>query len=336
MQSDVMVSVAMMAYNHEKYIRKALDGVLSQKCNFKFQIVVHDDASPDGTADIIREYAQKYPDVVIPIYQTENQYSQRVNIRKNFMDAHLNGKYLAFCECDDYWCDENKLQKQVDFLESHPDFVAVGHNVKFIDQDGKDYTGPIPRAWTKMKSHVFTWKEVNNHQMWGQMASRVLINDNCVPGLREKYDVFEKSCSHMNGDSFQSLFYFLLGRVYYMSDVMSCYRKSTSGTSYSARMQSKNHGSRKIRSLSEAIKLAEQFGVRLTYKKEYCKMVFSALTFWRKTKAEQDRQTYLDCKAANPYKIASAFYNFFYSIRYYTMTMLSKIKQTLRGVLIGK
>ncbi|MBO5836929.1 MAG: glycosyltransferase [Oscillospiraceae bacterium] len=335
MTGEVMVSVAMMAYNHEKYIRKALDGVLSQKCNFKYQIVVHDDASPDHTADIIREYAEKYPDIIIPIYQTENQYSQKVNIR-TFMDEKLTGKYLAFCECDDYWCDENKLQKQVDFLEAHPDFVAVGHNVKFIDEAGNDYQGVVPKAWTQMKSHVFTLREANNYQMWGQLASRLVVNYNRIPEFREKYYVCRDKCRHANGDTSDSLFYFLQSKVYVMADVMSCYRKTTSGTSYSARQTGINHGERKIQSLSELIWMGQQFGVKLTYKREYCKMVFSALTFWRETKDEADRKIYLACKAANPYKVRSAFYNFFYGLRYKTLKLLSKTKRMIRGCLSGK
>lgn len=94
-----------------------------QKTTFPFEILIHDDASPDGTADIIREYEKKYPLLIKPIYQTENQYSQgktSVSATWNFPSAK--GKYIALCEGDDYWIDENKLQMQADFLEKNPEY----------------------------------------------------------------------------------------------------------------------------------------------------------------------------------------------------------------------
>ena len=111
-----MVSVFCTAYNHEAYIRDALEGFVSQQTNFPFEVLIHDDASTDGTANIIREYAQKYPNIIRPVYQTQNQYSQKVPIIKTFLGPIAQGKYIAYCEGDDYWCDPLKLQRQVDFL----------------------------------------------------------------------------------------------------------------------------------------------------------------------------------------------------------------------------
>ena len=94
-----------------------------QKTDFRFEAIVHDDASTDNTAAIIREYAEKYPDIIKPIYETENQYSKHDGSLTRIMNAHTRGKYVAICEGDDYWTDPYKIQKQVDFLESHPDYV---------------------------------------------------------------------------------------------------------------------------------------------------------------------------------------------------------------------
>jgi glycosyltransferase involved in cell wall biosynthesis len=110
--SDIMVSVCMLSYNHEKFIRKAIEGVLAQKTNFKFELLIHDDASTDKSAEIIRKYEEKYPDIVKPIYQTENQYSQGVKINSKYQYSRAQGKYIALCEGDDFWCDSNKLQQQ--------------------------------------------------------------------------------------------------------------------------------------------------------------------------------------------------------------------------------
>lgn len=125
-----ILTIRCFVYNHEPYLRQCLDGIVMQKTNFPFEAIVHDDASTDGSAAIIREYAEKYPDIIKPIYETENQYSKKVGTLAKIMDAamHPSSKYLAICEGDDYWTDPNKLQLQVDFLESHPDYVLCTHD----------------------------------------------------------------------------------------------------------------------------------------------------------------------------------------------------------------
>lgn len=117
-----LVSVRCITYNHEPYIAQAIDGFLMQKTDFPFEVIIHDDASTDKTADIIREYERKYPLIIKPIYQTENQYSKRNGSIAKAIDPKLKGKYIAFCEGDDYWIDPNKLQMQVDFLERNPEY----------------------------------------------------------------------------------------------------------------------------------------------------------------------------------------------------------------------
>ena len=122
-QQQLMVTIRCIAYNQEAYIRDCLEGFVMQKTNFRFEAIVHDDASTDGTATIIKEYAEKYPDIIKPILETENQYSKHDGSLRRIVDeACLGGKYVAWCEGDDYWIDPLKLQKQVDFLESNPDY----------------------------------------------------------------------------------------------------------------------------------------------------------------------------------------------------------------------
>ena len=130
---EIMVSVSCLAYNHEKYIKRCLDGFVMQKTSFKFEVIVHDDASTDGTADIIREYADKYPDIIKPILQTENKYSKKIPITKTFVYPMMRGKYVAFCEGDDFWIDENKLQLQYEAMESHPECNFCTHYVNKQD-----------------------------------------------------------------------------------------------------------------------------------------------------------------------------------------------------------
>ena len=132
-EQPLMVTIRCITYNHEPYIRQCLEGFVMQKTNFRFEAIVHDDASTDGTAAIIREYAEKYPDIIKPIYETENQYSKRDGSLRRIMDAHTHGKYVAMCEGDDYWIDPLKLQKQVDFLEDNPEYGMVHTNFRIFD-----------------------------------------------------------------------------------------------------------------------------------------------------------------------------------------------------------
>ena len=119
-----------MAYNHASYIRQCLDGFMMQKTNFLFEVLIHDDASTDGTQEIIREYADRYPELINPIYQIENQYSKGISPLRQILFPMAKGKYIALCEGDDYWIDPLKLQKQVDFLESHNELTFCVHRYK--------------------------------------------------------------------------------------------------------------------------------------------------------------------------------------------------------------
>lgn len=135
--SKPLVVISCLVYNHEPYLRDCLEGFVMQKTNFRFVAIVHEDCSTDGSAAIIREYAEQYPDIIKPIYEIENQWSKHDGsldrIMNNAIDA-TGAKYVAMCEGDDYWIDSYKLQKQVDFMESHPDYSICFHEVKVFNQ----------------------------------------------------------------------------------------------------------------------------------------------------------------------------------------------------------
>ncbi len=125
--ADIKISVVCMTYNHKDYIGRALEGFVSQKTNFPFEVIVHDDASTDDTADIVREYEKKYPEIIKPIYQKENLYSRGINAKNKFVLPVIQGEYVALCEGDDYWTDENKLQIQYDYMTAHPECALCTH-----------------------------------------------------------------------------------------------------------------------------------------------------------------------------------------------------------------
>jgi len=120
-----LVSISCITFNHERYIAQAIDGFIMQKMTFPIEILIHDDASTDNTANIIRGYEAKYPEIIKPIYEAENQWIKGKRGSAVFNFPRARGKYIALCEGDDYWTDPYKLQKQIDFLEANPDYGMI-------------------------------------------------------------------------------------------------------------------------------------------------------------------------------------------------------------------
>ena len=147
-EDAVLVSICAVCYNHAPYLRQALNGFLSQKLtypdpetkeerHFSIEILIHDDASPDGSADIIREYQERFPDIVKPILQTENQYSQGItNISGAFNFPRAKGKYITLMDCDDYWQSKDKLSLQVAYMEAHPECQLCVHAAEVRNDNG--------------------------------------------------------------------------------------------------------------------------------------------------------------------------------------------------------
>ncbi len=127
-----LVTIICCTYNHEKYIRDTLEGFISQETDFDYEVVVHDDASTDGTSSIVMEYADKYP-FIIPVVEKENLFSQGKFRAFINLKEYSSGKYVATCEGDDYWTDPHKLQKQVDFLEAHEEYAMCVHQCERLD-----------------------------------------------------------------------------------------------------------------------------------------------------------------------------------------------------------
>lgn len=227
-ESPVLVSVLCTAYNHEKYIRQCLDGFVMQKTTFRFEVIVHDDASTDNTADIIREYEEKYPDIIKPIYQTENQYSKGTHITHDVMYPKTVGKYIAICEGDDYWCDPQKLQKQVDLLEKHSECNLCVTRVRTVEEDGSDRgelrpdfslgSGVISSDdFIRMVCTKYSFQ--TSSYCFRRSSMDALLTQGCA--LRDACPV---------GDLVYLLFFGQEAPVYYLNDITSCYRVGAVGS----------------------------------------------------------------------------------------------------------
>ena len=124
----IKVSISCLAFNHEDFIQKTLEGFMMQETNFEFEVLIHDDASSDRTVEIINEFILKYPNIIKPIFQTENQWRKGIRGGAVHNFPRAKGKYIALCEGDDYWTDPTKLQRQVDFLDANLEYALVAEN----------------------------------------------------------------------------------------------------------------------------------------------------------------------------------------------------------------
>ena len=215
-----LVSVICTAYNHKKYIRDTLNGFLMQRTNFPFEILIHDDASTDGTTAVILEYAAAYPNIIVPIIQTENQYSKGNNWgHPKTINSHIRGKYVALCEGDDYWTDSSKLEKQISYMEAHPDCTMTFHTVNY-EENGK-VTGNDGHGH---KECDFTIEDL----IVGGGAFCATSSLCCRTDAYLQYPRFRIMAEI--GDYPQQILMGMLGRVHYFPEVMGVYRFKASGS----------------------------------------------------------------------------------------------------------
>ena len=146
-----LVDVAMPVYNHEKYVAQAIESIVNQKTSFRFRLIIGEDCSKDSSRAIIAGYAAKYPDIVFPVYHDKNLGAQG---NGSHLISVMTSKYLCICEGDDYWIDEYKLQKQVDFLEANPDFAMCFTDVQIVDELG--WNKPWELYFPKIEKDVLT------------------------------------------------------------------------------------------------------------------------------------------------------------------------------------
>ncbi len=220
MDRNVEVSIICDTYNHESTIRDALEGFFCQKTNFAFEILIHDDASTDHTVDIIKEYEEKYPGIIRPIYQEVNQYKKSPGVMWGYQLPRVRGKYIAMCEGDDYWTDDHKLQKQYDILESHPELDMCTHAVSGVNaKTGEEIWVLGPKG----KEGVIPLRDVIDGG--GEFVGTC--------SLFYRTSVFDndyKFCKNRLYDYIQQILGSLRGGMYYIPEVMGVYRYGDSGS----------------------------------------------------------------------------------------------------------
>lgn len=217
-----LVSICCITFNQEKYIRECLEGITLQIANFNYEIVIHDDASTDKTKQIIREYESKFPDVIVPIYQSENQYSKGKGILIPFVYPRARGKYIALCEGDDYWTDPYKLQKQVDFLENNPDYSMCFHAATEIWEDYPEKNG----VFSNIQNRDYVSTEIFNH--WIIPTASTVFRKEVIDSK-----FYNENISSNTKIAFGDIALFItcsqFGKIRGFSDVMSVYRRHSQG-----------------------------------------------------------------------------------------------------------
>lgn len=222
-----MVSVLCTAFNHSEYIAQALESFVSQQTSFPFEVLVNDDCSSDNTAEIIRQYAEKYPHIIRPFIQEKNLYSQGINIYDHVFYPNARGKYIALCEGDDYWSDPMKLQLQVDFLENNPDYSACVHNTKITFCDGsaedKDY---VPQQGDRdiPFEHVVKGMGISYHTSAILSRREYLVKSPDFKTVATKYGFSDYPIG---------IWLSMKGKVRFMERSMSVYRVASNSGSWS-------------------------------------------------------------------------------------------------------
>ena len=248
MDQEIKVSVICNVFNHGAYIRDALEGFVSQKTDFAFEVLIHDDASTDDSPRIIREYEEKYPQLIKPVLQTENQYSRGGGITRRFQLPRAKGKYLAMCEGDDYWTDPLKLQKQFDFMEAHPDYSMCVCSTQWLNM----HTGICENKGVVEQDRDFSLEEIILEKKGRafQYASVFVKAEimNSWPEWRRKFPI---------GDYPLAVLAALNGKVHMLADVMTVYRYFAAN-SWTARMDSDEKRTKVCRRMIEGLEALDE------------------------------------------------------------------------------
>lgn len=224
--NEIMLSIVIPTYNHEKYIAMALDSVLSQYIPYSFEVLVGEDCSKDQTKEILKDYEKKYPGFFTVYYRNKNMYG---SIPSNSLDLYLRtkGKYIITLEGDDYWIDNNKIRKQLEFLEDHTEYIACAHNCLVVDENGN----PRNVIYPECKNEVYTINDFKNKILPGQTAT--ILYRNLYRNKEYNISILKKGLTP--GDRLKIFVLLSYGKIYCMQEQMSAYRYVTkSGVSYSA------------------------------------------------------------------------------------------------------
>ena len=218
--NEPVLSVLFITYNHEKYLQKSLDSVLSQQTDFDYEIVVGEDCSTDSTREILRDYKKKYPKKIRLLFRDRNFGRPTLNVYETAMECR--GKYIATLEGDDYWTDEKKLQKAVDFLEINPVYSGCANPSLLIGEDGEELTDRSPLRLYTWDKDDYTLTDYRADDIWpGQTAS--IVTRNFWKDGRFDYTVIYRAHDFID-DAWILFFSLMHGPIHHFNETMSSWR----------------------------------------------------------------------------------------------------------------
>lgn len=310
MEEDIQVSVCCITYNQKDYIRKAVDGFLMQKTNFNYEVIIYDDASTDGTVNILKEYQSKYPKIIRLILEDENQVTQNgIDVTREFLFPQARGKYIAFCEGDDFWIYDGKLQEQFDLMEEHEEIAACYHNAILYEQD----SGHIQLNVTKhLSGYISDENTICTVRGWYPTASLF---------MRTEYIKEQPVFTIATGDEVWRDYLACRGKLYFINKVWSVYRWFSNGGWNTKYYNDKAFAQRYFQNLVVYLKEFNQYS-QGRFEKYMKKKLFLGVDKYRNAHYEKEksvielRQCVEDLKNATDHAID------FVLDEYYTMNVI--------------
>ena len=315
-----IVSISMLTYNHEKYISQAIESILMQQVNFPYQIIIGEDASTDKTREIILEYAKQFPERFYLIFHDHN-----VGMTQNALSLRpfLTGKYIACLEGDDYWIDPNKLQKQVEFLDQHPEYMGVSHKVLDVNENG----GYYPQAKSYFKDKVYTLKHVEQYLLAGHTST--LVYKRYFSMLKEEEITIYNACNIV-GDRKLNLVLAALGGVYRMDECMSVHRHSASAWTQQTQVQPGGMSYFDYQTMDQLSKLAKDlFSVDLDFSEMKMRAWFGTVIQWLRYPKQKNWEAIQTIFFSDNKKAQKLLYLLFHIISWPYRAILKKAEEVL-------
>lgn len=284
--SNIKVSIIMPTYNHEKYIEQAICSVLEQNVDFIYELLIGEDCSTDNTGMIVDRYYNMYPQIIKVVRPNKN-----IGAARNAagLRCRCKGQYVIMLEGDDYWINRDKLKRQAEFLDNHPEYIGVTHNVKTVGDRGEKLPYRL-EGFHWEKEHIYTKKNALNLEIVGHTSGLMYRNIwKSIP--KQEVNMIER-CK-VNGDQKISIILGLKGDIYYFEDTWSVYRRRFKGNSWSAKFRCENMYLFYYENNVRLKKLLEEcYGVTINIDEKLLDNIDNAFLLWRRNPSCENRKIF--------------------------------------------
>lgn len=287
---EISFSLVMLAYNHEKYIAQAIESILCQKTDVNYEIIIGEDASQDNTREIVRKYQLLYPNIIKPVY---NKYNIGATKNLYHLIGKANGKYIAFIDGDDYWCVEDRIEKDIVFLENHKEYIGISHQCKMVDREGSELGNNTDKKTicNLPDGSIFTLDDFKKWKMPGHFSCQTIRN--FFPNI--DYRIIYQA-SDIIGDRTIAMLTALQGNVYRDSKVVSCYRycNSKDDNNFTSQFANRNWRDKEVFTMTRIEKwLNKKRNVYIDLGEMKKNLLAASVTVWMKNLTRNNLQVIL-------------------------------------------